>query len=578
MKSLRRFSLCSVILALLLAPASLFGQLSTEQKLADFQYLAGLYAKRYGPYEWKRDVLKVDLLNLSTWLPRVSASKSDLEFFDLMSEYVANLNDAHSVYILPSSYTAYLNFVVDIYDGKLLVDSINRTRLPASEFGFVTGYELVSIDGESAQTLLDRYTRYGIAANAHSTSRFAAQYITYRPQQIIPNATSAPDISTVVFRRPDGGLETYRIPWARAGLPLTSVGKYITPSAARRPTAESIDELPPENPDYLQVLQRLQNCTLPDRGVLNFGSVQPIFVNALPPDFSLRLGFTGDPFFSGVFTSGGYRIGYLRIPSYAPADANLALTLLAREIAYFQANTDGLIIDEMRNPGGSVSYANAVASYLIPTPWTAIGFEVRATSEWVVGFSASYESAKAQGAPPDILALLQQLKDTIQSANRQMHGRTPSIPLDDLTLDRVPATDARGNVVAYRKPILMLIDEMSASAADLVAATFQDNARGPLFGWRTMGAGGNVEPWEGGSYSLGTAEVTESLMVRNKDVTTPDYPVTRYVENVGVRPDIEADYMTASNLRSGGADFVDAFSRAIVDLIKNTAKPTEVKP
>ena len=26
-----------------------------RQKLADFQYMAGLYAKRYGPYEWKRD-------------------------------------------------------------------------------------------------------------------------------------------------------------------------------------------------------------------------------------------------------------------------------------------------------------------------------------------------------------------------------------------------------------------------------------------------------------------------------------------------------------------------------------------
>ena len=175
MKSLRRFIFCSVILALLIAPGSLFGQLSTEQKLADFQYLAGLYAKRYGPYEWKRDVLNVDLLNISTWLPRVSASKSDLEFYDLMSEYVASLNDAHSVYILPSSYTAYLNFVVDIYDGKLLVDSINRTRLPADEFGFVTGYELVSIDGESAQALLDRYMRYGVTCRAMSGSGYVAQ-------------------------------------------------------------------------------------------------------------------------------------------------------------------------------------------------------------------------------------------------------------------------------------------------------------------------------------------------------------------------------------------------------------------
>jgi hypothetical protein len=568
----------AAVVALTATPGILFAQLTTDQKLADFQYLAGLYAKRYGPYEWKRDVLNFDLLNLSPWLPRVTASKTDLEFYDLMSEYVSSLNDAHSVYILPTNHLSSLNFYIDIYDGKPFVDYINRSRLPASEFGFVTGYELVSIDGVAAQSLIDQYQRYGIAANTRATRRFAAQLVTSRPQQLIPSAPDVPDVSIVVFRRPDGGLETYHIPWARSGLPLTTVGKYVTPKTSRQ-TALAPDEVAPEEADYTRALKRLQNCRLPDRGVLNFGFVQPIFVNALPPGFSIRMGLSSfDPIFSGTFPSGGYRIGYLRIPDYDPADPTSALSAVAKEIAYFQANTDGLIIDEMRNPGGSVSYANAVVSYLIPTPWTAIGFEVRATSEWVISFSSDLESARAQGAPAGIIALLQQLKDTIQSANRQMRGRTPSIPLDDLTLDRLPALDSKGAVAAYTKPILMLVDEMSASAADYVAATFQDNARGPLFGWRTMGAGGNVEEWEGGSYSLGFADVTESLMYRNKDVTTPDYPVTRYIENVGVRPDIESDYMTVDNLRTGGTAFVNAFSRAIVDLIRNSPKPTEVKP
>jgi hypothetical protein len=29
-------------------------QLTSDQKVADFQYLASLYAKHYGPSEWKR--------------------------------------------------------------------------------------------------------------------------------------------------------------------------------------------------------------------------------------------------------------------------------------------------------------------------------------------------------------------------------------------------------------------------------------------------------------------------------------------------------------------------------------------
>src|SRR5262249_50067569 len=159
-------------------------------------------------------------------------------------------------------------------------------------------------------------------------------------------------------------------------------------------------------------------------------------------------------------------------------------------------------------------------------PWKSVGFEVRATSEWVIEISSALEQAKAFGAPPEIIALLEGIKSGIQSANHEYRGRTGPIPLDDVTIDRLPAMDSRGNVIAYSKPMMVLVDEMSASGGDYFPATIQDNARGPLFGFRTMGAGGNVEDWEAGSYSQGFTRVTESLMSRNIDVVTPDFPVT----------------------------------------------------
>ena len=67
-----------------------------------------------------------------------------------------------------------------------------------------------------------------------------------------------------------------------------------------------------------------------------------------------------------------------------------------------------------------------------------------------------------------------------------------------------------------------------------------------------MGAGGNVEAWEAGSYSLGFTNVTESLMNRKNPITTAEYPTAPYVENIGVRPDIEVDYMTADKSESEG--------------------------
>ena len=137
-----------------------------------------------------------------------------------------------------------------------------------------------------------------------------------------------------------------------------------------------------------------------------------------------------------------------------------------------------------------------------------------------------------------------------------------------MTIDRDPATDSKGNVIAYTKPLIVLVDEMSASGGDAFAATIQDNARGPLVGWRTMGAGGNVEGWEAGTYSLGFTTVTESLMNRKNPIVTAEYPTAPYVENIGVRPDIEVDYMTVDNLNQKGKPFVDAFVAAMVDQIQ----------
>jgi len=194
---------CGRLLLLALVATCSYAQLTMDQKVSDFQALAGLYAKRYGPYEWKRDALGVDLFNIAPWLAQVQATKNDLDFYDVLSQYVASLNDAHDVYELPSTFDARLNFWVDIYDGKLLVDYIDRSRLPAAEFGFVTGYELISIDGQDAQKQLDGLLRYEIAANPRSTRRLAAQLLTLRPQYLMPHAADVPEISVVVFRRPD---------------------------------------------------------------------------------------------------------------------------------------------------------------------------------------------------------------------------------------------------------------------------------------------------------------------------------------------------------------------------------------
>jgi len=324
-------------------------------------------------------------------------------------------------------------------------------------------------------------------------------------------------------------------------------------------------------PDYMKPLERLWNCRVPDRQtVLNWGAVTPTWTRGLPASFLQRLGRLGsDNFFSGIYQSGGFRIGLIRIPTYAPANQNAALTQFVTELVFMQDNTDGLIIDQTRNPGGSVAYMHTLLSFVHHYPFRGMAFEVRATSSWVASFSNSLEGAKAQGAPPQITVLIENILNELREANTSNRGLTRPIPLDDITLIRQPARDGRGNLLAYSKPLMVLIDEFSASGGDAFAAVIQDSGRGPLFGYRTMGAGGSVTGWDAGSYSEGFVTMTESLMNRATDrAESGPYPVSKYVENVGVHPEIDYDYMTTDNLMQGGKPFVDAFTEAMVGHIR----------
>jgi C-terminal processing protease CtpA/Prc len=248
--------------------------------------------------------------------------------------------------------------------------------------------------------------------------------------------------------------------------------------------------------------------------------------------------------------------------------ASTSLLLFEQEIQYFQASTDALVIDVMRNPGGLVSFVDELCRRLHPTTFRTMGFEVRATLSWLNSFAQSVVAAKQTGQPDWLIAALQARYDDILHNYLGNRGRSGPVPLTYHTLDLTPATDASGNVLAYTKPILVLVDEFSASGGDAFPAILQDNNRATIFGMRTMGAGGSVVNYPGANFTEGNTRVTVSLMNRNRDISTAEYPSAPYVENIGVRPDIVYDYMTRENLLTGAQPFVQAFTQAVLGLIR----------
>src|SRR5690242_3782492 len=103
--------------------------LTAQQRVADLNQLSAFYAKNYAPYEWKRGVFGFDLLNLTPWLFRIH-NADDLQFQEVLIDYVASLNDAHDYIAFPTTFSVSLPLSVDIYDGKVLVDALISSVFP----------------------------------------------------------------------------------------------------------------------------------------------------------------------------------------------------------------------------------------------------------------------------------------------------------------------------------------------------------------------------------------------------------------------------------------------------------------
>jgi hypothetical protein len=588
------------VLFLGLAASAVHAQetLTQSQRISDLTQLASQYAKNYGPYEWKRDVQGFDLLRLTPWLQRIRHS-DDLDFQEALIEYVASLNDAHDLIAFPTTFSASLGMSVDIYDSKVLIDAINRTLLPIAQFPFGIGDELVSIDGTPVQQLIQSFRKYAISANQRSTDRIAASRLVSRSQQIMPHIHELGPAASVVVRLAATGMaSTFTIPWVKNGIPILSQGPVPSPvrgngrltlatdgqditaglpgsAAATTAVFKLADGGPSDDtlPAYMDPIRPLLNVSVPKDyyTVLNFGSRFPIF--GPPPGFvdlnapcPTCIVTPGEPLFFlfGTFTTpSGVRVGFVRIPSMSPPSSAIAFAQFDRAMALFGPTTDALVVDVMRNPGGLVSFVEGIAQRLIPTPFNTIGFEIRATGAWLFSFAAQLLNARLNPTtPPAVLANLEANFNEVLRAYNENRGRSEPVSLNSTgSLQLQPVAGA------YTKPLLVLTDEFSASGGDMLPAILQSNHRGPIFGWRTMGAGGSVVGFSGPSFTESFFRITVSLMNRGHVVTTPDFPPAPYIENIGVRPDIPVDYMTRTNLMTAGAPFVQAIIQVVENLV-----------
>lgn len=511
-------------------------------------------------------------LDIAPWLAQVRETKSDLEFFDVCAKYVAGFQDSHIAFILESSFYAYLPIGADIYSGRIVIDSIDRKALPEKSYPFQVGDEIVSINAAPVKRLFDKLTPLMGNGNMATSQRFGADALFYHDQAVVPDSSDIKSYANVETVNSKGVHDVRTLKWSKFGIPYTNVGPVPSPAIAAPErslggtSAVNVGANPA--PRWEQRLKALRSFRLPRRRFLaGFDELQPFF--AMPSEFKQRLG-TGqfDAYFSGTFAAAGHTIGFLRIRDFEYYDPNA----LQMEIQFLEANTDALVVDVTRNPGGDACVVQDTASYLIPKKFQALGSQIRATWEFVLEFEQDVEDAQYFGATPDEIKTLKQWATNIEAAYKANRGFTKTLPICGFSSTVNPATDESKTVIAYTKPILVLTDNLSASAAELFAATMQDNKRSTQFGTRTMGAGGAVFQEGLSTYMDATINLPEIIAIRSHKVQADGLPSAPYIENFGVQPDIEFDYQTLDNLTQHGKPFVDGFTSAVLRLVDKPSK------
>ena len=176
------------------------------------------------------------------------------------------------------------------------------------------------------------------------------------------------------------------------------------------------------------------------------------------------------------------RFGHLRIFSFGVARGEVGRFVRQVRRLIAEAPPDGLVVDLRGNPGGDIVAAEELLQLLSPAPIEPLGMDFLNTPQAGALAEAVYRLRGAEG----------RFEDVLREATATAAQFLPSPPLQPRA-----AYNALGQ--AYQGPVVLVVDALSYSAADVFAASFQDHDLGPVVGPdpQTGGGGGNVWPYEG---------------------------------------------------------------------------------
>lgn len=530
------------------------GGMSKEQRITDAKMVIGLFERGYAPRLWKEELFDTSFQSRSDeLLDWAGQDISDLDFYGKIGEYVADFHDSHTSHAFPSTLLASLPFDVDEVEERIIVTSVDDEL---SELR--AGDELISLCGEDPEDELSKIMPYVGEGNPRAEMRLATTFLTRRGQWTLPHVPQGK--CTVTFKsRSDGSLNDVEMEWNVEGHEMAELNN--PPPQALKSTKVKTQTISYTSMNILEQ-SRIRIHPLRDRMQhLRWGDPKPFIT--LWDSFEER---KAEPFLIGTFEIEDKKIGFIRIHAYSGLDPKAAIRELAQEIPYLEDNTEALVIDQTGNAGGSVCFGLDIASFFFTTPQKELHDRWRANRDNLTYFEMTAEMSENEN--DRILA--EEIAENMREAMKRGDVLTDHFPICNHDGVFQPYTnELAGGPWTYTKPVLLLIDELAASAGDYFPALMQDLGRVVTFGKSTIGAGGAIKFI---GQTIGYSEIQLSLTIslgwREPAIELPNGLTTHYIENVGVMPDIEYD-ITVDDVVNGYLDYRDAVDLSVLSLIKD---------
>lgn len=568
----------------------------------------------YGPLQYKQRSINLDWSRTkSDYRNQMLNAASTTEFYLIAARLLGELKDAHVHSELPSSYEAKLPFQLTYVEGKTVVNFISGKLVREKTCKISIGDELVALDGQSPDQI-----RQGLGAvrglgNVRSDLGYLTRNITSRSEKNgSPIPTGTNPIAKLEFKTAAGASLFCDVAWNTSGSPLVDLkpgSEYLNSTwgaKSDKPLRAFI-----ENLILLQNKLVLLQAPLPMDGLLaakpdkdekglkvDIGHKKPLYPMPktyhefeAPSLMKSLIQMSGMQ--AGTFLHHGRTVGYLRIPDYVAGNPIFSQFALRYIMYKMQDEAQYLIIDQMNNPGGYVSFSDNIVESLTGKldKQHHMRFAVKPTQDFIRIYAEilallqnstqddtlkipadfktkyipilqtemnkvvdAYSKGENLSEPIDFYVMSQLVTELVdRMVLRLLNEEYPKLSwLLKFAAKQMLGIDP-GQKYTFTGPVYMLINELDFSGADATPAVLKDYNRVTLIGVNTAGAGGSVGMFSHHVKNPFKFSLTQSLMIREGDAL---------VENVGVKPDIALE-VSLADIQNNYKGYFDRVLKAI---------------